>query len=84
MAKVIFSVGVNHPLYNKVVEVNIITKNGGYNGRCIYAETVEEVYYPTDPQGILLFDKNDNLIGYKERKAYSKKWDGWVEKVIEE
>ena len=84
MAKVIFNVGVSHPLYNKVVEAKIITRSGGYNGRCIEAETIKEVYHPSDPKGIICFDKNYNIIGYKEREAFSKIWRGWVKEIVED
>ena len=82
MAKVIFEVGVSHPLYNKVVDAKIITRSGGYNGKCIEAVTTEEVHFPSDPQGIIHFDANYNIIGYSERKAYSEKWRGWVSKIV--
>ena len=84
MAKVIFSVGVKHPLYNKVVEATIITRSGGYNGKCIEAITNEEVYHPSDPQGIFVMNKCGDIVGYKERAAYSEKWQGWVEKIVED
>ena len=84
MAKVIFEVGVSHPLYNKVVEAKIITRSGGYNGKCIEAETLEEVYHPSDPKGIICFDNFCNIIGYKERKAFSEIWKGWVKEIVED
>ena len=84
MAKVIFSVGVKHPLYNKVVDATIITWNGGYNGKCIEAITKEEVYHPSDPQGIFVMNKCGDIVGYKERAAYSEKWQGWVEEIVED
>ena len=84
MAKVIFSVGENHPLYNKVVEAEIITRNGGYNKRTIEAITKEEVYHPSDPQGIFVMNQYGNIVGYKERAAYSEKWQGWVKEIVED
>ena len=84
MAKVIFSVGVKHPLYNKVVDATIITRNGGYNGKCIEAITKDEVYHPSDPQGIFVMNKCGDIVGYKERAAYSEKWQGWVEEIVED
>ena len=82
MAKVIFSVGVAHPLFNKVVEATIIKTNCGYSGKGILAITNEEVYYPSDPKGIFRYDEEGNFLGFLERKAYSEKWEGWVDKVI--
>lgn len=84
MAKVIFNVGQNHPLYNKVVEANIITRNGGYDRRTIEAETLEEVHYPSDPKGIFKLNQYGDIIGYAERAAYSEKWIGWVKEVVED
>lgn len=84
MAKVIFSVGVEHPLYNKVVEASIITRSGGYNGKCIEAITNEEVYYPSDAKGIFVMNEYGDIIGYKEKKAYSEKWQGWVQEIVED
>ena len=84
MAKVIFNVGVGHPLYNKVVDAEIITRSGGYNGQMIEAITIEEVDFPSDPQGIMHFDANYNIIGYSEREAYSEKWRGWVSKIVKD
>lgn len=84
MARVIFSVGVAHPLYNKVVEATITHKNCGYNGKCVHAITNDEVYHPADPQGILVYDKRGKFVGYELREAFSQKWEGYVEKVIEE
>ena len=84
MAKVIFSVGVKHPLYNKVVEATIITRSGGYNGKCIEAITNEEVYHPSDSQGIFVMNKYGDIVGYKEREAYSEKWQGWVQEIVED
>lgn len=84
MAKVIFSVGVKHPLYNKVVEATILRRNCGYNGKCIEAITNEEVYHPSDSQGIFVMNKNGDIVGYKEREAYSEKWQGWVQEIVED
>jgi hypothetical protein len=84
MAKVIFSVGVKHPLYNKVVDATIITRNGGYNGKCIEAITNEEVYHPKDEKGIFVMNKCGDIVGYKERAAFSEKWQGWVEEIVED
>lgn len=84
MAKVIFNVGEKHTLYNKVVEAEIITRNGGYNKRTIEAITKEEVHFPSDPKGIFVMDEYGDIIGYKEREAYTKKWQGWVKEIVED
>lgn len=84
MAKVIFNVGVAHPLFNKVVEAEIITRSGGYNGRCIEAITKEEVFFPSDPQGIFVMNQYGDIVGYKERPEYKEKWEGWVKKIVED
>lgn len=80
--KVIFSVGVAHPLYNKVVDAYIHTECGGYNGRCVYAETVEEVYYPEDPKGIRVYDENNRFLRYKTRPAKSEIWKGYCDCIV--
>ena len=84
MAKVIFSVGEYHPLYNKVVEAEIITRSGGFNKRTIEAITKEEVYHPSDPKGIFIMNQYGDIVGYKERSAFSEKWQGWVKEIIED
>lgn len=81
-AMVIFSVGVAHPLYEKAVMAEIISSSCGYDGKQIYAKTVEEVYYPEDKKGILVYDKKGKFIGYEVRPAFSEIWEGYVESVV--
>jgi hypothetical protein len=78
---VIFSVGVAHPLYNKVVKARV-TMIGGYNGKCIEASTIELVHHNEDPKGIHIYDKNWNFVGYETKPAYDEIWIGWIDKVI--
>lgn len=82
VVNVIFSVGVVHPLYNKAVKARITIAGGGYNGKCIEAETIEPVHHPENPKGILVFDKNWNFSRYKTSPAFDEVWCGWVEKII--
>lgn len=82
MAKVIFSVGVAHPLYNKVVEATITHTNCGYNGKQCYAVTNDEVYHAANPRGILIYNRG-RLVGFEKREAFSEKWEGYVERIIE-
>lgn len=77
--RVIFSVGIAHPLYNKVVDAEI-TMIGGYNGKCIEAKTIEPVHHPEDPEGIFVY-KNNKLVGCKARSAFDAIHTGWVEEV---
>lgn len=79
--KVIFSVGVAHPLYNKEVEAEIISENMGYNGKCVYARTIKPVYYPRNEKGILVYNKHGKLIGYKPTEAYEEIWKGYCDLV---
>lgn len=79
--KVMFSFGPKHPLHNKVVDAYIETEHGGYDGRRVYAHTVEPIYFPEDPEGILVFDKDWNHIGYKTRAAYSQVVEGYVKLI---
>ena len=78
---VIFSTGPAHPLYKKptLARINGI---GGYNGKCVSAETLEPVYHPEDPEGLLVFDDNANFLRYEVRPAFEKIWDGWVEEIV--
>lgn len=78
--KVIFSVGTKHPLYNKEVEAEIISESSGYNGKCVYAKTVEPVYHPKNDKGLLVF-KNGKLVGYKPREAFEEIWKGYCRLV---
>jgi hypothetical protein len=81
VVNVVFSTGDKHPLSNKVVPARI-TLIGGYNGKCIEAETLKPVHHPEDPKGILVFNKNGKFLRYEVRPAYDKVWKGWVDKVI--
>ena len=78
---VVFSVGPAHPIYNKEVEA-IIDCIGGYDGRRVFAHTVEEVHHPADPEGILVYGKDGKFLGYEEREAYDEIWEGYVERII--
>lgn len=81
--KVIFSVGVAHPLYNKPVNAYIESERCGYNGKCVFAHTVEPVYYPEDPKGIFVYDKDWNFLHYKTSPARSEVWHGFCQIVNE-
>ena len=81
LVNVIFSVGVAHPLYNKVVKARV-TMIGGYNGKCIEAETIEPVHHDENPHGILCYDKYYRFIGYETTPAYDEVWNGWIEKIV--
>lgn len=78
--KVIFNVGVAHPLYNKEVDAEIISENTGYDGRCVYARTIAPVYYPRNEEGILLY-KNGEFVGYKPSEAHEEIYEGYCELV---
>ena len=78
---VVFSVGVEHPLYKKEVEA-IVDFIGGYDGKQIHCHTVEPVHYPEDPKGIYVYDRNDNFIGYKNREAYDEIWEGYIDELV--
>lgn len=79
--KVKFSFGPKHPLHNKVVDAYIESENCGYNGMLVYAHTVEEVFFPADPEGISVYDKDWKFLRYKERPAYSEIVSGYVELI---
>jgi hypothetical protein len=81
VVNVIFSVGYEHPLFNKPVKGKI-TMIGGYNGKCIEAETLELVHYNDNPHGLLCYDKYGNFIGYETKPAYDEIWTGWIEKIV--
>lgn len=84
MAKVIFNVGEYHPLFNKVVDAIILNRNGGYNGKLVYAKTKYDVYHPYNPKGKIVFDSQCNIVGYLPRAAFLEKWKGWVKEIIED
>lgn len=75
--KVIFSVGVKHPLYNKPVLAEVISTESGYDGRQIYAKTVKPVHYREDKHGILCYDANNHFTGYKTRPAFDEIYEGY-------
>jgi len=77
----IFSVGVAHPLYNIPTEA-VVTRIGGYNGKCIECKTLKPVHHPENPEGIFVFDKNWNFLRYETTKAYDEIWEGWIEKIV--
>lgn len=81
VVNVVFNTGVEHPLANKVVAARI-TMIGGYNGKCIEAETLELVHHPENPEGTLVFDNDFNFVGYETTPAYDEIWKGWVEKIV--
>lgn len=70
------AVGVNHPLYNKIVEVEVLRDNTGFDGRQTYVRTVNEVLY--DNIQSLVFDKNGNFIRYEPIPPFSEKWEGYA------
>lgn len=78
---VIFSVGVEHPLYKKPVLAEIESTTAGYNKKCIYGHTVKPVHWNENPKGILVF-KGDKFVGYKTRPACDKIHEGFIEKVV--
>jgi hypothetical protein len=65
-AKVIFSVGVSHTLYEKEVCAVILNENCGFDGRQVYARTVEPVHFDEDPEGIIIFNKWGSIIGFEK------------------
>lgn len=79
-AMVKFSVGVEHPLYNKYVEAEILSENCGYDGKRIYGKTVDEVFWKEDKKGILVY-KGDKLIRYETNPAHSKIHEGYIEEI---
>lgn len=78
--KVVFSVGVNHPLYNKEVEAEIISEHTGYDGNQVYARTVKPVYWPEDEKGILVYE-HGKFVGYEKKEAHEEIHKGYCELV---
>lgn len=78
---VIFSVGPAHPIHNVPTRA-IITRIGGYNGRCVECTTVEPVHHPEDPEGISVFDKDWNFLHFKTRPAFDEVWCGWIDSIV--
>lgn len=80
-AKVIFSVGVSHTLYEKEVCAVILNENCGFDGRQVYARTVEPVHFDEDPEGIIIFNKWGSIIGFEKKPAYDKIYEGYCKVV---
>lgn len=57
------SVGVDHPLYNKVVRCEVLADNTGFDGRQTYVRTVDEVVF--DNLKALRFDKKGRFVKYE-------------------
>lgn len=81
ITEVIFSVGEEHPLYNKSVRAEIISTKCGYDKRQVYAKTVKPVYYPEDKHGLLCFDANGHFKGFKTSPAYDAIYEGYCKIV---
>lgn len=77
----VLSVGEEHPLYQKEVEV-IITPCTGYDGRQIDATTTEEILFPKRKDGIYVF-KGGILVGTKDAPAHKEKVTAWVDKILD-
>ena len=77
----VLSVGEEHPLYQKEVEV-IITPCTGYDGKQIDATTTKEILFPKRKDGILVF-KGGILVGRKDAPAHKEKVTAWVDKILD-
>lgn len=82
VVNVVFKTGPAHPLFDKVVPARIKEVNAGYYGDGIWAETLEPVHHPEDPEGIHVFDDNGKYLRSEFRPAFEKICDGWVEKIV--
>ena len=83
IAKVVFSVGIKHPLYGKEVLAEILSTSCGYDGRRTYARTVEDVFWPEDKEGILVY-RDGVFVGYKTKEAHREIWEGYCKIVVED
>ena len=79
--KVIFCVGVAHPLYEKPVMAEVET-NCGYDGRQVYGWALEKVFWPENPKGLLCFKKG-KFVGYKTSEARYSDHHGYC-RIVEE
>lgn len=80
MAKIIdarFSVGKAHPLYGKTVKAEVLSENCGYDGRQIYARTVDDVLFEGMEANV--FDRNGKFLRTEKVPSYAKKWEGYIE-----
>lgn len=82
VVNVVFKTGPAHPLFGKVVAAKIKEVNAGCYGDGIWAETLEPVLHPADPEGIHVFDNNGKYLRSEFRPAFEKICDGWVEKIV--
>ena len=71
------SVGVAHPLYNKIVKCEVLVENTGFDGRQTYVRTVDEVLYDNIP--LLYYDKNGRFIKEEIAPPRLEKWEGYAQ-----
>ena len=79
MAKIIeatFSVGKAHPLYGKRVKAEVIQENCGFDGKQIYARTVEDVLFTNRHANVF---KDGRFIGERKLPDIHEKWEGYIE-----
>ena len=80
MAKTIdakFSVGKAHPLYGKTVKAEVLSENCGFDGRQIYARTLDEVLF--EGMETYVYDRNGKFLRTETVPSYMKKWEGYIE-----
>lgn len=70
------AVGVDHPLYNKEVEVEVLFENTGYDRRQIYVRTIEEVIYNNIP--LLVYDSKGCFVREEKAPTIKEKWEGYA------
>ena len=79
MAKIInatFSVGKAHPLYGKTVKAEVISENCGYDGKQVYARTVEDVLFTNRHANVY---KDGKFVKEEKLSDIRKKWEGYIE-----
>lgn len=70
------SVGVDHPLYNKVIKCEVLVDNTGFDGKQTYVRTVDEVLF--DNLKALRFDKKGKFIDYESIPPRYEKVEAWA------
>jgi len=73
--KGMISVGTEHPLYNKVVDLEVIRDNTGFDGRQTYVRTINPVLF-TDRYSLIYRD--GRFAGTKSLPDIEEHVEGWL------
>jgi len=75
--KGMISVGTEHPLYNKVVDLEVIRDSTGFDGKQTYVRTINPVLF-TNRYSLVYRD--NRYIGTKSLPDIEEQVEGWLVK----